>query len=344
MAAAPAWSCASTCVVQCLESLPVRGHRVLLTPRGARLTQRRVGQLAELDAITLICGRYEGIDARIADYVDEELSLGDFVLSGGELAAMCVIDAVARFIPGVLGNPRSLSEESHSPDTGGMLEYPHYTRPGRVSRRTRARGALERQPRGHRSVASRAARGAEAMRRVGLSLLHHPVLGRQGQELTTTLTNLDLHDISRCVRAYGLYAFYAVHPYESQRILAERIRSHWTAGAGGKRIPDRASALEVLRIVPDIAAACDDLGEGTELWTTAAVAQGEVISYATAREQLEHSGAPVMLCFGTGWGLSPGFLQGAQQRIEPIKARRDTGYNHLSVRGAVAITLDRLLG
>jgi len=77
----------------------------------------------------LVCGRYEGFDERVRAHVDEELSLGDFVMTGGEVAAMAVIDACSRLLPGVLGNEASTIDESHSPDTGGLLEYPHYTRP-----------------------------------------------------------------------------------------------------------------------------------------------------------------------------------------------------------------------
>jgi tRNA (guanine37-N1)-methyltransferase len=121
------------CIVACLEAVdaetPVRGHRILLTPQGTRFDQRRALELAALPAITLVCGRYEGIDERVRAYVDEELSLGDYVLSGGEIAAMAIIDCVARLLPGVLGNPESLASESHSPQTGGLLEYPQYTRP-----------------------------------------------------------------------------------------------------------------------------------------------------------------------------------------------------------------------
>lgn len=106
-----------------------RAHRVLLTPQGARLDQRKACELASREALMLVCGRYEGFDERIRAYVDEELSLGDFVVSGGEVAAMVVIDACVRLLPGVLGNDASTIEESHSLETGGLLEAPHYTRP-----------------------------------------------------------------------------------------------------------------------------------------------------------------------------------------------------------------------
>jgi tRNA (guanine37-N1)-methyltransferase len=115
-------------LVNAIESISPRGHRVLLTPQGAPLNQSRVQSLAARESIVLICGRYEGFDERIRSYVDEEISLGDFVMTGGEVAAMAVIDATIRLQPGVLGNEESTKEESHAPETG-LLEYPQYTRP-----------------------------------------------------------------------------------------------------------------------------------------------------------------------------------------------------------------------
>jgi tRNA (guanine37-N1)-methyltransferase len=106
-----------------------RAYRVLLTPQGQPLNQGRVHALSGRTAVMLICGRYEGFDERMRAHVDEELSLGDFVLTGGEVAAMVVIEACARLLPGVLGNESSAVDESHSPAAGGLLEYPQYTRP-----------------------------------------------------------------------------------------------------------------------------------------------------------------------------------------------------------------------
>jgi tRNA (guanine37-N1)-methyltransferase len=123
------------CVVACMESLDedreggVKAHRVLMTPQGRKLSQPLLRQLAERPAITLVCGRYEGFDERVRAFVDDEVSLGDFVLTGGEVAAMAVIEGGARLLPGVLGNEASTTEESHSPESGGLLEYPQYTRP-----------------------------------------------------------------------------------------------------------------------------------------------------------------------------------------------------------------------
>ncbi len=127
------------CIVNALEALDAEAlplgadatpaHRILLTPQGTTFSQAKAAELAARPAIALVCGRYEGVDERVRGYVHEELSLGDFVLSGGEVAAMAIIDAVLRLEPGVLGNAESLTTESYSEGARGMLEYPHYTRP-----------------------------------------------------------------------------------------------------------------------------------------------------------------------------------------------------------------------
>jgi tRNA (guanine37-N1)-methyltransferase len=100
---------------------------VLLTPQGRLLSQQIVNELSACERLLLICGHYEGVDERVREHlVDDEISIGDYVLSGGELAAMVVVDAVVRLLPGALGGETSLDEESHA---NGLLEYPHYTRP-----------------------------------------------------------------------------------------------------------------------------------------------------------------------------------------------------------------------
>jgi tRNA (guanine37-N1)-methyltransferase len=125
-------------VVPAIESVEREGkhgrkpHRVYFSPRGSRLTQARVERIARKEEwLLLLCGHYEGMDQRVIDgrWVDEEISIGDYVLTGGELPAMVLIDAVARHLPGVLGKDDSALEESFSPALGRKKEYPHYTRP-----------------------------------------------------------------------------------------------------------------------------------------------------------------------------------------------------------------------
>ena len=113
--------------IEAVAGEPRVGHVVLLSPQGARLDQKKVAEFAREEQLVLVCGRYEGVDQRVIDLaVDEEISIGDYVLSGGEIPAMVVIEAVARLVPGVLGNPQSLETESFQ---DGRLEGPQYTRP-----------------------------------------------------------------------------------------------------------------------------------------------------------------------------------------------------------------------
>ncbi|MFZ4648929.1 MAG: tRNA (guanosine(37)-N1)-methyltransferase TrmD [Patescibacteria group bacterium] len=100
---------------------------VLMAASGTTWTQKKAQEYSELDEVIIICGRYEGVDARVKEFIDEEISIGDYVLTGGELGAAVMIDSIARLLPGVLGNDDSAIEESHSEE--GVMEYPQYTRP-----------------------------------------------------------------------------------------------------------------------------------------------------------------------------------------------------------------------
>ena len=117
-------------LASCLEALPIYGHRqkvVLLSPRGRQFTQKAAEKMAELDQLILVCGRYEGVDQRFIDhYVDEEVSIGDFIITGGELAAMILVDSITRLLPGVLGCSDSAANDTFS---CGLLKYSQYTRP-----------------------------------------------------------------------------------------------------------------------------------------------------------------------------------------------------------------------
>ncbi len=115
-------------IFDCMEAVqggePAR--RILLTPRGKLLSTERARALAKEERLILLCGHYEGVDERVNAIIDEEISIGDYVLTGGELPAMVLVDCVSRFVPGVLGSEQSAEDESHS---NGLLEYPQYTRP-----------------------------------------------------------------------------------------------------------------------------------------------------------------------------------------------------------------------
>lgn len=183
-------------------------------------------------------------------------------------------------------------------------------------------------------------------RRLAIALVHKPVLDKEGRVVTTALTNIDVHDLSRSARTYGCSDYFVVHPVEAQRELVTKIVEHWTDGSSAKRIPDRKDALSVVRAVPTLEDAVAALGEGAEVWVTAArVLEGKrTVSFEEARTKLVASAAsnaaPVLLVFGTGWGLAPEIIDGADAVLEPI--RGVGAWNHLSVRSACAIALDRL--
>jgi hypothetical protein len=183
------------------------------------------------------------------------------------------------------------------------------------------------------------------VRRLAIALVHHPVLDGKGDVVTTAVTNLDVHDLARSARTYGCSDYFVVHPIAAQRDLVERIRAHWTDGSSGKRIPDRREALTVLRVVDSLDAALGALGgrDGVEVWVTAARAMGTSVGFRAARARLEGDGKPVLLVFGTGWGLARPVIDGADALLEPIRPSHGE-YNHLSVRAACAIALDRLCG
>lgn len=115
-------------IFDCMEAVTngQKAHRILLTPRGRLLSTQRAKELAKMDRLVLLCGHYEGVDERVNAIIDEEISIGDYVLTGGELPAMVLVDCLSRFVPGVLGSSESAEDESHS---NGLLEYPQYTRP-----------------------------------------------------------------------------------------------------------------------------------------------------------------------------------------------------------------------
>jgi hypothetical protein len=184
------------------------------------------------------------------------------------------------------------------------------------------------------------------MRPLSIALVHYPVVDAQAAVVTTAVTNLDVHDLARTARTYEACDYFVVHPIAAQRELVARILEHWTTGSSGQRIPDRREALSVLRIVSSLEEALAALGgrEKVEVWVTAAKDAEGVLPFPAARARLEGPGGPVLLIFGTGWGLAPSVLADADHRLAPIRAASGDGYNHLSVRAACAIAMDRLRG
>jgi hypothetical protein len=183
--------------------------------------------------------------------------------------------------------------------------------------------------------------------RLYVALVHYPVKDRAGETVTTSVTNLDVHDIARSARTYGVRRYYLITPIELQHTLVRRILEHWTSGSGRKRMPERWDALSVCEPVLSLEDALADVerreGERPQRIATAARAtEGRALtSVPDARARIAQAEHPYLLILGTGHGLADELLRAAEHQLEPLDA--GAGYNHLSVRAAAAIYLDRLL-
>jgi hypothetical protein len=176
------------------------------------------------------------------------------------------------------------------------------------------------------------------------ALVHYPVVDREGNEVTTSVTNLDVHDIARSARTYGLRGYFVVSPIEAQHPVVQRIVDHWTSGAGRQRFPERGEAIALVQLCLSIDDAIAEIeareGEAPRLVVTSAKPGPGRSTYTEEAARLRTESRPTLLLFGTGHGLSDSVLQRADVFLEPIVGPSD--FNHLSVRAAAAITLDRL--
>jgi tRNA (guanine37-N1)-methyltransferase len=342
-------------------------RRILLSPQGRPFSQAHARALAKEQHIVLVCGRYEGIDDRVTELgIDEVISLGDFVLNGGEVAAMAIIEAVSRLIPGVIGSSESAQNESFE---GGLLEHPHYTRPpvledravpevllsgdhGKIAafrRQASLERTAERRPELLRRIDAPDNPLRQAAARTSVVLCHHPVYDKDKAVITTAVTNLDIHDIARQAKTYGLDRYYMVTPVSVQREKVERILRVWTEEEGEWQ-EGRGEALADVSMQPDLEAAIADVEKRHRarplvVATTAdetRVAEKARTDLDTLRAEMVTERCPVILVLGSGYGLTEGVIASAHRVLAPL--RGFTSFRHLSVRSASAIFLDRLFG
>ncbi len=349
-----------------------------LAPAGRPFTQEFAAELAGEEEIILVCGRYEGFDARLYDlFPMEPVCVGDAVLNGGEAAALAVIEATARLQPGFMGKEESGEEESFS---SGLLEYPQYTRPAeyeglpvpevlqqgdhakitlwrrRQSLSVTARYRPELLDHARLSHADRVFLRSLPRFRPGknlyIALIHHPVQLKNGKTGTTSLTNLDIHDIARISRTYGISGFFVVTPLKDQLRLLATLLSHWTEGRGLSRNPDRSEALRLVRPEEALENAVHALTEhcGMPPFMVGTSARPFLDKKhrerrpASTFDEVRNALAerPVLLLLGTGQGIAPEVLEQCHAILPPLRWMDE--YNHLPVRAAAAILLDRLLG
>lgn len=182
---------------------------------------------------------------------------------------------------------------------------------------------------------------------LALALLHYPTRDRVGDLVATNITNFDIHDIARACRVYGIDRYYIIHPIREQLMFVERVLDHWNVGEGSKFNPMRKTALRDVRTAENLDKAKKDWGyEDAKIIVTSAksVEGQQSFSFDSFKNCLETENQPYILTFGTGFGLTQDFIKSCNGILEPIKGNSRDDYRHLSVRSAVSICLDRLLG
>lgn len=178
-----------------------------------------------------------------------------------------------------------------------------------------------------------------------IALLHYPVYNKRGEIVTTAVTNMDIHDISRTARTYGVQRFYIVTPLEQQKRFVERILRHWQKGHGITYNPSRKEAFDIVRVadtLDDVTAALSrETGRRPRVVvTSASPREGGGLTYEALGELISQGDEAFLILFGTGWGIAEEVMEKADFLVEPIQG--DSDYNHLSVRSAAAVMLDRL--
>ncbi len=179
-----------------------------------------------------------------------------------------------------------------------------------------------------------------------IGLVHYPVTNKRGEVVASAVTNLDIHDIARTAKTYGVSRYFIINPMESQKRLVDRIVSHWVTGYGVAYNPDRGRALATVTVVEDLNEAIRSIVEITKkeptVVGTSARRGANTVDYHRLRTIIQEDHVPFLLLFGTGWGMTEQVKDLCTYMVEPIQGPGD--YQHLSVRSAAAIVLDRLRG
>ena len=181
-----------------------------------------------------------------------------------------------------------------------------------------------------------------------IALLHYPVLDKSGKESTSSITSLDIHDIARSARTYGVCKYFIVHPSEIQRKFVEKVVNHFVIGDGQRFNPDRGETLLIVEVLKSLEVVVNSIIElETErpyVVSTTAKHEENQISYDYLRRKISHESRPFLLLFGTSWGLSERVVQDSDFVLPPLQSQSALKFNHLSVRCASGIILDKVLG
>jgi tRNA (guanine37-N1)-methyltransferase len=353
------------------ESLYGKSYNIFLTPQGKNFDQRMALQLADVlqqkKHIAFFAGRYEGIDQRAHDvYADLEISIGDFVLMGGDLPVMVILEAIARYVPGVVGREESVVQDSFS---GPFVDFPTYTAPRQwqgkdipevllsgnhaAMEKWRQAYAIEKSVtdhfdwvRSHCITKEQTKQVTQALVPHYCALMHSDVIVQQTLVGTSSVTSIDIHDIARSSRTYGIKNYFVVTPLIDQQKIVAKVLQFWDeAGIGYNRNrADAVSKVELKDSLESVIAAIE-AQEGKKpviVGTSAKKVDGCIpISY-NDQSIVWQQKRPVLFVFGTAQGLSSELIKKCDYLLGPVEGFSD--FNHLSVRSAAAIIFDRWLG
>lgn len=349
-----------------------KSFKIFFSPQGKKLDQvvlREIYQRAlAANHVLLMAPRYEGVDARVEEfYSDEVLSIGDYVLMGGDLPAMVFIEALLRLVPGVIGNEDSVVCDSF---TNHLVDYPEYTSPvdwkgmkvpdvvrsgdHKALSGWRRQVALEKTIFGHfewirsfnLSLQDRIEAG-QVIPSHYVVLMHDQVLLKSGDVGTSSVTSIDIHDIARSSATYGLKAFYIVTPLADQQAIVSTLIDFWHSEEGARYNSHRYKAMSNVVLKTSLDEVIQDitLREGIEPLMLATCAKVRVhekkISY-NDQQLVWRDKKPVLFALGTSHGLGNDVVERAHYLLAPIVGF--SAFNHLSVRSAAAIIFDRWLG
>ncbi len=351
-----------------------KGFKIFFSPQGKKLDQRLLEEIyqkvTQQGHVILLPARYEGMDARVEEhYADEMVSVGDFVLMGGDIPAMMLIEGLLRLLPGVVGRAESVKEESFS---GPFVDYPEYTTPVEwkglrvpdivrsgnhaAIQLWRMQQAVKKTVGNHFSwlrsqplTSQQKKMVSQAVPAHYVALMHTNVLvgGPEVKEGETSVTSIDVHDIARACRTYGVKGYFVVTPLIDQQKIVKKLLDFWQTGVGISYNPSRHEAVKhtmVLDSLDSVVAAVEEQ-EGLKpliIATSAKVAEHQQLIGWQEQSKVWAQGRPVIFLFGTGQGLTQEVLARADYLLLPVHGLTD--FNHLSVRSAVAVILDRWLG
>lgn len=351
-----------------------KSFKIFLSPQGTRLTQRTAQDLwakvKAYDHVTFVASRYEGVDARVEEeYADAIISVGDFVVMGGDIPAMLLMECLFRHMPGVVGKQESVELDSFS---GAFVDHPEYTKPVEWKNRVvpeilrsgnhaaiidwRQQQAAQLTVKKHfdwlRSSVITSKERDLASKYIPshyVVLMHDGIMQKDGKVGTTSVTSIDIHDIARSSATYNLKNYFVVTPLLDQQMMVKTILGFWgDQNVGAQYNKDRHTALDVVVLSSSIKEVIEQIehqeGQSPIILGTSArfnMHDAKMITYHDQPKIWSHQ-KPVLIMLGTGHGMADELLEKCDYFLPPLCGF--SNFNHLSVRSAAAIIFDKWLG